>query len=299
MTPRLRLGFREGEGFEAEFLGLGEEGGGVVVEDLEEGLEGVAAALCFEHGAVGLEGVGDAPVGGGVDAELVVAVDFDHVDGALWGAFGDGVDGHSGPVAGVFDEFDGVFFDVVDEDAGGIEGGAEVVEHVEDHAGAFEFVFEVWGVDEDEVVFAGGACVAGGFGFEGVDGELDVLLEDFGFVGGVFVEADFADAEDGGAGEEFGDFGEDFAGLAEVFGFLGVEADPGVVLDGELGGAFGFGFGELAEVVEEAGGGAVVAGPEGGFGDGADAGEGHGFVVGGGAGDHVAVGVDEEHFASP
>ena len=130
---------------------------------------------------------------------------------------------------------------------------------------------------------------------EGVEGKLDVLLEDEGFVGGVFIEADFADAQDGGAGEKAGDFGEDFLGFAEVLGFFGIEADPGVVVDAELGGTGGFEGSEVVEVVEEAFGGAVEAGPEGGFGDGDDAGEGEGFVVGGGAGDHVDMRVDEEH----
>ena len=56
---------------------------------------------------------------------------------------------------------------------------------VHDQAGAFELVLEMGRVDEDELVVAGG--------------EVHVLFEHSHFVAAVFVEADFADAEDVGA----------------------------------------------------------------------------------------------------
>ena len=217
----------------------------------------MAAAFGFEHCAVGLQRIADAPIGGGVDAELRGAVHFDHVDGALRRAFADGIDRHARPIAGILHQLDRVLFDVVDQDAPGIEGAAEVFEHVENHARALEFVLEVRRVDEDEVMLAHGAGVAAGRcagGVEGVDGKLHMLLEDFGLVGGVFVEADFADAQDRGAAEESGDFGEDFAGFAEVFGLLGIQADPAVMLDAELCGTLRLGLGKLAVIVDEPGG---------------------------------------------
>lgn len=226
-------------------------------------------------------GAGVAPVGGGVDADHVGAELLKDVDATLGGDLGDGVDGQAGPEAVVAGEADGVFFAVVDEDAGGVDAGV-VFEDGADDLGAFVFVDEVGGVDEDGLVVLGG--------------EVDVFFEDGDFVAGVFVEADFADAEDVGVGEEGGDEFEDFAGEVEVFGFLGVDAEPGEVLDAVLGGAFGFDVEEVAEVVVEAGGGgAVEAGPEGGLGNGYDAAAGHEEVVVGGSGDTVDVGVDEGH----
>ncbi len=144
-----------------------------------------------------------------------------------------------------------MFLDVVDDDFGAVEFG-EVGEGIDDDFGAFEFVLEVGGVDKDgEVV---------------IEGDLDVFLEDGELGAGVFVEADFADAEDVFLFDEFGDEGHDLAGEGGVIGFLGIDAEPGEVFDAESGGAFWFVFGELAEVVVEAiGGRAIEAGPEGWF----------------------------------
>lgn len=173
-----------------------------------------------------------------------------------------------------------MFFDVVDDDAVAVD--VRVIEGVEDEAGAFEFVLEVGGVDEDGLVE--------------LFGDFEVFLEDLEFVFGVFVEADFADAEDVWLVDEVGDEGHDLTGEDGVFGFLGVDAEPAEVLDAELGGAGGLVLGELAVVVEEAlGGGAIEAGPEGGFAEGFAADLGDGLVVRGGAADHVGVGLDVFH----
>ena len=72
-----------------------------------------------------------------------------------------------------------MFFDVVDDDLFRADA-AVVTEGVEDESGAFEFVFEVRGVDEDELVVIGG--------------ELDVFFEDEELVAAVFIEADFANS---------------------------------------------------------------------------------------------------------
>jgi hypothetical protein len=127
-------------------------------------------------------------------------------------------------------------------------------------------------------------------------GEFEVFLEDHELVFGVFVETNFADAEDGGFVDELGDEGHDFAGEDGVFGFLGVDAEPAEVLDAEFGGAGGFVFGQLAIVVKKPlGRGAVEAGPEGGFAKGLATDLGDGLVVGSGATDHVGVGLDVFH----
>lgn len=150
----------------------------------------MAAAFHFEGAFGDGEGVRDAPVACGVEPEAFALVGFEDVDGAGRCALAFWIEGHAGPVSLVEDEGDGVFLDVVDDDFVAVEVW-ERSEGIEDEFGAFEFVLKVRGVDEDgEVV---------------IEGDLDVFLEDGEFVAGVFVESDFADAEDGGAVDEFGD----------------------------------------------------------------------------------------------
>ena len=110
---------------------------------------------------------------------------------------------------------------------------------------------------------------------------------------GVLVEADLADAEHVGLVEELGDDGDDFARQLDVLGFLGVDAQPGVMADAELGGPLRLDLGEMAEVIAKAlGGAAIEPGPEGRLADGDAAALGHAMVVVGDAGDHVDVRVD-------
>ena len=68
-----------------------------------------------------------------------------------------------------------MFLDVVDDHALGPDGRV-VFQGIQGEPGAFEFVFEVWGVDEDELVVA--------------RGEVDVHFEHFEFVAAVLVKAD-------------------------------------------------------------------------------------------------------------
>ncbi len=227
------------------------------------------------------EGAADAPVARAVHPDIVEMSGFDDVDGSGGAAFGFGVEGESGPEAVIEDLAVGVFFDVVDDDALGFDGRVGF-QHVDDEVGAFELIFEMGGVDEDELVV--------------IDGELDVFLEDEDFVAGILVETDFSDAEHVGFLEELGDDGEDFSGEGDVFGLFGVDAEPGEMREPELGGAFGFVVGELAEIVAETFDAASVeAGPEGGFANGGASGGDHGFVVVRGAADHVGVGFDVTH----
>ena len=99
-----------------------------------------------------------------------------------------------------------------------------------------------------------------------------------------------------GRSEELRDEGEHVVGEFHVLGFLGIDAEPGEMRQAELGGAFGFVLGELAEVVAKAGGGtAVEARPEGRFANGLAAGHGQREVIVRDAADHVGVGFDEAH----
>jgi hypothetical protein len=68
------------------------------------------------------------------------------------------------------------------------------------------------------------------------------------------------------------------------------------MLEAKFGGAFGFVFGELEEVIVEAvSAAAVEAGPESRFANSFATSDGHGLVIVGGAADHVAVGFDVTH----
>jgi hypothetical protein len=170
---------------------------------------------------------------------------------------------------------------VIDDAAFGLDATI-VFEDVNDEACAFELVFEVRSVNEDELVVA--------------RGEVNVFFEDGDFVAGIFVEADFADAEDVRAFEKRRDEMEDVFGEGDVFGFLRIDAEPGVVLEAKFGGALGFVLGELEEVIVEAvSAAAVKAGPESRFANGFATGNGHGLVIVGGAADHVAVRFDVTH----
>src|SRR5262245_32401642 len=106
-----------------------------------------------------------------------------------------------------------------------------------------------------------------------------MLLKNGGLVPGVLVEADFADAEDVGPVEVFRNDRDDLTRQADVFGLLGVDAQPGVVADAELGGAFRLDLGEVAEIVAEAlGRAAIEPRPEGRLADGHAAALGHALV---------------------
>ena len=130
----------------------------------------------------------------------------------------------------------------------------------------------------------------------GLHRQVDVLLEDGRLVARVLVQADLADAEDVRPVEELGDQGDDLARQRDVLGLLGVDAQPAVVADAELGGPLRLDLGEVAEVIAEAlGGAAIEAGPEGRLADGDAAALGHAVVVVGDAGDHVDVRVDVVH----
>ena len=255
---------------------------GVFVDDLVDEIGGVAAFFHFDGGVGDGQRFAHTPIAGAVHPDAFASIIFQHIDGAGRGAFGFGIEGHAGPESGVEDHADGVFFDMVDDAAFGFDAGVGA-ESIEDEAGAFEFVFEVRSVDKDKLVVFGG--------------EVDVLFEDFKFVAAVFVQADFADAKDGRFVEELGDDVDDFLREFCVFGFFGVDAKPGEVRQAELGRAFGFVFGQLAEVIVKAiNGTAVEAGPKGWFANcGATSGD-HVEVIVSDPADHVAMRFDVTHF---
>ncbi len=83
-------------------------------------------------------------------------------------------------------------------------------------ARALVLVLEVGRVDQDQLVVIGG--------------QIDLLLEDRDLIGGVLVEADFADAQNARVIEQGRNQVDDFAGKRDVLGLLGVDAEPGIML---------------------------------------------------------------------
>ena len=82
--------------------------------------------------------------------------------------------------------------------------------------------------------------------------EVDVLLEDVEFIARIAVQTDFADAEDVRLREELGDHREHIGSESEVFGFLGVDAEPGKMRQEKFRGARRLILRELAKIVTEA-----------------------------------------------
>ncbi len=96
--------------------------------------------------------------------------------------------------------------------------------------------------------------------------------------------------------EQRGDQLDHFAAERNVLGFLGVDAQPGVVVDAVFGRAFRLDVEQVAEIIGEAGGaGPIEAGPERRLRHRHHAGTGHVQVVVGGAADAVDVRVDVFH----
>ena len=75
-----------------------------------------------------------------------------------------------------------------------------------------------------------------------LDSQVQVFLEDSTFVRGVFIESDFSDSQYIGAVQEFRNHGNDFTGERDVFGFLGIDTEPGKMLDSVLSSSFWFEF---------------------------------------------------------
>ena len=126
--------------------------------------------------------------------------------------------------------------------------------------------------------------------------ELDVLLEDLELVARVAIEADLADAENVGLSQKFRDHREDIRREGEVFGFLGVDAQPGEMREEKFRGAGRLVLGDLAEIIAKTvNRAAIKAGPKRGFTDGDATGRDHGLIVVGGAAHHMTVGLDVAH----
>ena len=174
-----------------------------------------------------------------------------------------------------------MLLDVIDDHASGFHALMRA-EQIDDEPRTLELVFEVRRMDENQLVV--------------LHREVDVLLKDVEFIARIAVQADFADTEDVGFREELGDHRKHIGGEGEIFGFLGVDAEPGKMRQEKLRGARGLILRELAKIVTKAiNRAAIVASPEGGFADGLTPGRDHRLIVVGRAADHMAVGLDVAH----
>ena len=130
-----------------------------------------------------------------------------------------------------------MLLDVVDDHASGFHALVRA-EQIDDEPRALELVFEVRRMHENQLVV--------------LHREVDVLLEDVEFIARIAVQTDFADAEDVRLREELGDHREHIGSESEVFGFLGVDAEPGKMRQEKFRGARRLILRELAKIVTEA-----------------------------------------------
>lgn len=108
------------DGCELKIPALAEECEWIFVGDLPDQVFGVFSPAHFENEIGNRGGFGRSPVAGRIRHQSFGAELFDHIDGASRGAFAHGVERHAGPETGIEYGLDGMFFDVIDQDASSI-----------------------------------------------------------------------------------------------------------------------------------------------------------------------------------
>ncbi len=221
-------------GRELEAVALAEECEGVVVHDFANRGFTVASATHFEDEVRHGGWLTRAPIACGIDTQAFGAELLDHVGRASGCAFRDGVQRHARPEASVQYFADGVFFHVIHQDAVGLQPRV-TDQHIQDHSRAQILVVQVRRVDQDQLVVLGG--------------QVQVFQKYDGFILGILVQPDLADAQNVGPIQELGDHRDHLARQFHIFSFFGIDAQPGVMRDSVVGGAGAFKFSELAKVV--------------------------------------------------
>ena len=241
----------------------------------------MAAATHLLRGLGHGQRIAVTPIARAVEPDALGGDGFNHVDGAHGRGLRFGIKRDAGPEALIEDFVDGVFLDMVDDDALRLHDTVGL-EAIHDEARALTLILEVRCVHENHLVI--------------LHREGDVLLEHLHLIARVLVEADFADAEHRRGFQKFWDEREDVGGERHVFRLLRIDAEPRVMRQAVLGGALGLMLRQLAEVVVEAIGRlAVEARPESWLADRRAAREDHRLVVIRGAAHHVAVWFDIAH----
>ena len=167
--------------------GLPEKCHRVLEDHMVDGFGMVPACSEFQSGDGYGKGVGGAPVAGRVHPEPLGTARFQNVGRPFGGALGVGIERHAAPESTVQDFLHGVFFNVVDQHSTGIDGRL-VPYRFHDQPGSFLFVFEVWGVHEDERLVLGR--------------DLEVFFQDAKFVFRVLVEPNLSDPQNVVFGQE-------------------------------------------------------------------------------------------------
>src|SRR5207247_3451711 len=111
------FGLSSFSGYEPEFWTLAEKLPGVLKNQFVDRLLAVASLAHFERGFGHCQRIAHSPVASAIHPEALVAIDFNHIDGARRRALGFRIKCHAGPHARIQHELDGVLLDVIDDDA--------------------------------------------------------------------------------------------------------------------------------------------------------------------------------------
>ena len=194
-----------------ELAGLAEELDRILEHHaVNEGLR-MPAPAHFHDEARHRQRIARPPIARTGHADPIRSESLDDVGRALWRHFGLRVERQSRPVPACENLFDGVLFGVIDHHAAGHELRVPL-EHVDRHLRALQLVFEMRGVDQNQLLVG--------------EGQLDLFGERRHFVAGNAVHPDLADAEHGRPVEELRNSRQHIAGKLAIVGLLGVHRQP-------------------------------------------------------------------------
>ena len=134
-----------------ELRTLAEELHGILEDQFVDGFRAVAALAHFERRFRHRQRIAHAPIAGAVHPQSFLAINFHHVNRPGRRAFRFGIERHAGPHPGVQHELDGMFLHVVNDDPLGLDAFI-IPDRVQNEPRAFQFIFQMGGVDEDELV---------------------------------------------------------------------------------------------------------------------------------------------------
>jgi histidinol dehydrogenase len=125
---------------------------------------------------------------------------------------------------------------------------------------------------------------------------LDLFLEDRDFIRRILIQSDFTNTKNARMMQQGRNQLDHLPRQLHVFRFLGIDANPAVMIDPILGGSERFHLREKPKVIGEAGSRrTIITRPEGGFTDRDDAAASHVLIIVSRSADAVNVGIDELH----
>src|SRR5205085_1818340 len=144
------------------------------------------------------------------------------------------IERHSRPHAGLEHDFNRMFFHMINDHSLGLDS-LIALDHLQDEPGAFELVFKMGSMDEDELIMPGG--------------EVHMEFEHSQFIPRVLVETDLSDAEHIWPIQKVRNDTDDFLRQFNVLSFLRIDAQPGKMDQTEFGSPFWLVLRQLAEVI--------------------------------------------------